>query len=296
MSTARHTFGMICAGLLALGGVFAAYTLTAPMTAPGNAPTPAEPTAPGATGAAPDDEANADATGEPITGRWVSERPTNPDAFVEVTPHGLWFGSDGCNSTDGTWVLDSDGSLTTSGGAMTLIGCDNDYAPIAVASAVTAHVADGRLTLTDAEGVDTTLVRDGDGAVTLPGMWVGPGSEDTATIINFLPDGTWTSTAGCQSSSGTWKLGPATDDDPSTAVPFGPGLLTIWESTSEPIPDCAGTDAALPWQFEANTEYWFGFGLTPDHSAASFYVTSADPANTEPKFTEFTRVAIAPAA
>lgn len=289
MSTARHTFGMICAGVLALGAVLAAYTLTAPLTSSSDQANPG--TGPGDHGSTPSSE-------EPMTGRWVSERPTNTDAFVEVTPHGLWFGSDGCNSTDGTWVLDSDGSLTTSGGAMTQIGCDNDYAPIALASAVTAHVSDGRLTLTDADGADTTLVRDGDGAVTLPGMWVGPGSEDTATIINFMPDGTWTSSAGCQSSSGTWELGPATGDDgdPSTAVSFGPGLLAIGQVSSEPIPDCTGTDAVLPGQFEANTEYWFGFGLSPERSATSFHVTSADPANTDPKFTEFTRVVIAPAA
>ena len=72
-----------------------------------------------------------------VAGRWVPVDPpeTDPDgSWAEFAADGTWKGTDGCNQSEGLWVLATDGELHTTSGATTLIGCDG----VAVNSWITA--------------------------------------------------------------------------------------------------------------------------------------------------------------
>ncbi|MBL3699716.1 META domain-containing protein [Leucobacter luti] len=166
MSNARHTIGILCAGILAFGGVFAGYGLTSSVwdsTAVEQRTEADTPDASEEPGGSVDSGSATNSAAEPaaaLTGRWVSERPTNDEAYVEIEPSGTWTSSDGCNRVAGTVEVDEAGKLVVTSGPMTLIGCDNDPAPLALATAVTAEIDGDTLTLTDAEAGVTTLVRE----------------------------------------------------------------------------------------------------------------------------------------
>jgi len=114
-----------------------------------------------ATGASP----GSSPTGSPetsadIVGTWVVDPgaglPTEP--FLTIAGDGTWAGSDGCNVVRGTWELASDGTLTTTSGPSTLIGCDGKPLPSLFANATSASVQGTTLLLQDAAGETITLV------------------------------------------------------------------------------------------------------------------------------------------
>ena len=196
----KHAIGTLAAGALAFGSVFAVWAI-----------------APNSDGHAGSESGDSSDSGSEalvaaeLVGRWQAAKPANQDAFVEFTDYGLWFASDGCNGLDGTWSVGDDGALEIAGStAMTLIACDNVAIPTSVSQAVSAVVDGGDLVLTTAEGDSMDLVRTRDTGVSLVGTWVP--SDPMATggaQIEFTSESEWSATDGCNSTTGTWSLGPA---------------------------------------------------------------------------------------
>jgi hypothetical protein len=72
------------------------------------------------------------ATPAGLVGRWKAVAPTRSDGFVRQTPPGAtltaaggYSATDGCNQTSGRWAASDAGSFVATGGASTLVGCDN---------------------------------------------------------------------------------------------------------------------------------------------------------------------------
>lgn len=156
MSNFKFAAGVVLAGALAFGGVFAAQAITAPMlhgtpaTADHGAQSPK---------IDPDLEEDESLT-TLLEGRWKAPKPANQEAYVVFTDDGQWEASDGCNSSQGTWSVEPDGAFEGTGGAMTQIGCDNVAIPTAVATAITAEITPtDHLILTDDNGAVMLLVR-----------------------------------------------------------------------------------------------------------------------------------------
>lgn len=158
MSTAKHAFGVLGAGILAFGAVFAAYGAfpAANDHASGIEEAPPEELVPGPT--EPDMTVPAE---QQIVGRWTdAEGAFNPEAFVEFAEDGTWTASDGCNGAQSTWKLGLDGSFDPGGPvAMTLIACDNSPIPMRVSDAVAVEVSDETLVLIDQGGSRYELAR-----------------------------------------------------------------------------------------------------------------------------------------
>ncbi|WP_449283247.1 hypothetical protein [Leucobacter sp.] len=280
-ASARHALGILGAGVLAFGAVLVAHQLTAPL-AETEEPHPPVITVPQETGA-PGDAEPGDGTGDPdavptglpleeaILGRWHAPEPANQNAFIELTGYGMWFGSDGCNTADGTWRIDETGALETDDdGFMTAIGCDNEPLPEAMWAATAARItADDALILTDADGDETVLERSRAGGVSLAGRWVGPSSDMLLTLVDFGADGVWRATAGCSEFSGTWSLEGLDPDARSIDLPSddettllytpAPGLLRIGPAPSEPNPVCTDAEMTGELPFAYGADYWLGF-------------------------------------
>ena len=282
MTAVAHTLGILGAGVLAFGAVLAASQLTAPLigaeeplppaiAVPQEDPDDAEPGSgiqdlTADTGALP--------LAEAMVGRWRAPEPANQNAFLELTEYGLWFGSDGCNTAEGTWSVDETGALDTDDyGFMTAIGCDNEPLPETMWGATAAGVAsDGTLVLTDADGGETVLERSRVGGVSLAGRWVGPSSDTSTTVVDFDADGSWRATAGCSEFSGTWRLESLdqeerhvelpSDDGGTISYVSAPGSLRIGPPPSEPDPVCTDADQQGELPFAYDTDYWLGFAST----------------------------------
>ena len=199
-----------------------------------------------------------------LIGRWQAPEPANQRAFVEFTEYGLWFGSDGCNRSSGSWRLDDAGELRTAGlGVSTQGGCDNVPIPEAISTMRSAELTgEGALRLTTIHEEQLTLVQTRQEGVSLVGRWVGPASKTSLTMVEFEPDGTLTATTGCGDMQGTWSLAPAERTeyrDPASDLTYipGPGVLRIGPQT-EHVPIC--TDAQVPPMLENDTEYSLSFG------------------------------------
>jgi len=161
MSTAKHAFGVLGAGILAFGAVFAAYGAFP------SADTHASGDPSGSDGAGLEPGASGPDTVVPverdIVGRWRdSDESVNRDAFVEFEADGTWTASDGCNGAESTWTLGLDGSFDPGGPiAMTLMACDNSPIPMRVGDAVSVETRDGDvLVLIDSAGSRYELIRE----------------------------------------------------------------------------------------------------------------------------------------
>lgn len=271
MSTTRHAIGVICAGLFAFGAVLAAVGVTSQS---GNEPVSAaeSPQSSSVRGGTAADPSFAPMDVPAIVGRWAAEESSNPSAFLDVSAYGLWAASDGCNRTDGSWVMGEDGSLTTTGGLITHVGCNNDTAPIAFASAVSGVAAGDQLTFTSGAGVSTSLIRAEGAPSTLVGSWRVAGTPGPAAQITFDPDGSWLSQVMCSEYRGSWQLGPLPErvidilpgpdnPDEATSMMVGPGLLQI-DTVSEPksISGCEEPSVLRVSPLREGQDYWFQFG------------------------------------
>src|SRR5680860_193963 len=129
--------------LLGLGAL-ALLAACATGTSPGSSPSPT-----GSTG-----------TSANIAGTWLvnpaEALPTEP--FLTIVDDGSWVASDGCNVVRGTWELAADGTLTTTAGPSTLIGCEGKPLPTYFSNATSVAVDGDTLVLQDAEGETIALV------------------------------------------------------------------------------------------------------------------------------------------
>lgn len=305
MPALRHALGVAFAGALAWSAVFAAHSLTLPLLAEagGAAPPRIGPNIPHLP-TPPAEDLNTGGLEHELVGRWVSESPTNPAAFLEFSEHGLWFASDGCNQSDGWWRIGPDGEFDASGGAMTEIGCSNDVTITALVMARDAEAAEGLLVLTDAAGDAARFTRVDDQAITLTGRWIGPGGPDASAFVTFAADGTWTATTDCTESRGTWELGPMPVDRvpqpggtaPAIPAASAPGLLRVGSVTTNAAAGCAEAAPGLVGPFSPDADYAFGFRLGGADALESFLVTElgteAAP-DLPPATREFTRYAVA---
>lgn len=95
----------------------------------------------------------APAAASDLVGRWVPEGPavaTDPHLVVEE--NGTWTGSDGCNGFGGRWASTTPGSLVSTIGASTLIGCEGSGAPAMFGQARSVALDGSTLVLFDAAG------------------------------------------------------------------------------------------------------------------------------------------------
>lgn len=268
MSNFKFAAGVVLAGALAFGGVFAAQAITAPMLHG----IPSESSS-GEDEPTEENDVNDNLEAE-LIGRWRAPQPANQDAFVEFNNYGLWTASDGCNGAAGDWTVEPDGSFDGGeGGAMTLIACDNVAIPSTLWA--TEHVevtANDELILTTKDGEEMVLMRDSATAFTLVGTWVSQSTKaNQKSSVEFTSDGKWVGTVGCASFNGTWMLGvrnvPVIEDEgtePSAPILLsGPGSLMIGPKPAEEGDDqgsdsgasCA--DAPDEFVLSYDTEYVF---------------------------------------
>ncbi|MBX0300890.1 META domain-containing protein [Cryobacterium sp. 1639] len=102
------------------------------------------------------------ATAEDLAGRWVPvgfDDYTDPHALFEAD--GTWSGSDGCNGNAGRWVVDPSGTILTTGGMSTAMGCAGELVPSWVIDARVAVLDDDRLRLLDADGAELGVLERG---------------------------------------------------------------------------------------------------------------------------------------
>ncbi|WP_197059437.1 META domain-containing protein [Cryobacterium sp. MLB-32] len=95
-----------------------------------------------------------------IAGTWLVDPSENlqTEPFLTIVDDGSWVASDGCNVVRGTWELSADGTLTTTAGPSTLIGCDGKPLPFLFSNATSASVDGDTLVLQDPAGETITLV------------------------------------------------------------------------------------------------------------------------------------------
>lgn len=211
----KHTVAMLVAGFAAAGLILAA-TLLSPAAEP-----ELHAEEPGVDGPA-------DAlTVEAVTGRWEFVNATNPEAFIEFTKFGSWFGSDGCNGTGAAWNIDDDSLVIVNDGISTLMFCDNMNLP--TGSPLTGVITgSGELEVTGDDGTLVTLTRTGESRASLTGTtWVtsvnlanpdAPVSSDSkdeaadadeldwaGPMIEFMEDGSWSGSDGCNRFFGSWN-------------------------------------------------------------------------------------------
>jgi len=102
------------------------------------------------------------ATADDLAGRWVPvgfDDYTDPHVLFE--PDGTWSGSDGCNGNAGRWVVDPAGTILTTGGMSTAMGCAGELVPSWVIDARVVVLDDDRLRLLDTDGAELGLLERG---------------------------------------------------------------------------------------------------------------------------------------
>ena len=103
------------------------------------------------------------ARADDLLGRWVPEVAVADDVargfpgsadepHLVVDADGTWTASDGCNASAGRWTVTPDGSLLTTAGPSTLIGCAGSAEPGRFGTARAAAFDDDVLVLFDADG------------------------------------------------------------------------------------------------------------------------------------------------
>lgn len=144
-----------------------------------------------------------------LQGTWVLEEdfPTAPETpYIAFLDDENWVGSDGCNTTAGTFDLESDGSIAVTAGPSTLIACDGAPLPMLFSSATSVSIEGDALTILGADD-DLVLVRTTDanvGPQDPAGVW---GSQDAGQpYLELGSDGTLTGNDGCNTLSGSWEL------------------------------------------------------------------------------------------
>jgi heat shock protein HslJ len=146
-----------------------------------------------------------------LVGTWTVDQTfdTPEQPFIAFVQDGTWTASDGCNRVQGTWDLAADGSLSTTAGPSTLIGCDGAQLPTAVALADEASVDGDTLSIVSSHDASTTtLVRSTDSAVGLQGFPVGYWVESRTPDSPFLTisaDRTYSGDDGCNRFTGAWE-------------------------------------------------------------------------------------------
>lgn len=251
MSVGKHVLGMICAGVLAFGGVYAAYTLATPLEK--SEDEWLEQHDPSGENGSDGTADNTSPVAIDLSGRWQAPVPANQDAFVEFSEAGLWIASDGCNQASGTWSMGADGAFD--GGeppAMTMIFCDNVPIPQAIGDAERVEITPGgNLVLTAADGAETELERVSDTALTLTGRWVGPSSASDLATIEFMNDGTVLVSAHCTEFAAEWEL---TADGRRSL----PGSLSI--TNAQVDQRCGDSEPLASLPLNPGSRYDFTFG------------------------------------
>ncbi|WP_374945489.1 META domain-containing protein [Agreia sp.] len=170
-----------------------------------------------------------------LVGTWtVDETFDSPEQpYISFVQDNTWSASDGCNRVRGSWQLNADGSLITTVGPMTKIGCDGAPLPTTVAQSTSVSVDGDALALVGANG-PTKLVRASDPAVGPRGRPVGYWAErrtSTSPFLSLAADGTFSGSDGCNTLVGSWTY---TDDE---QVVFGQIASTLMA--------CEGVDTWL---------------------------------------------------
>lgn len=92
------------------------------------------------------------ASGDDLVGRWVPIGTFATVPELRVVADGTWSASDGCNGMQGRWASPGPGVLLSTGGPMTLIGCDGSSEPMAFGEARTVGFDGDALLLFDHTG------------------------------------------------------------------------------------------------------------------------------------------------
>ena len=144
-----------------------------------------------------------------LLGTWVLEEefPTAPETpYLSFTDDDAWVGSDGCNTTAGTWDLAADGTIAVTAGPSTMIACDGAPLPMLFSETTSVAIDGDALTITGADGA-TTLVRSTDanvGPQDPVGFW---GTDEAGQpSLELGLDGALAGTDGCNQLVGSWAL------------------------------------------------------------------------------------------
>ncbi|WP_161580342.1 META domain-containing protein [Subtercola vilae] len=150
-------------------------------------------------------------------GTWVvSATYKSPDQpFLTFATDGTWTGSDGCNTAAGTWVMDSNGGLTTTSGPQTRIYCDGAQLPLNLVDAASAKFDGATLTLVGHDGSDLVKLERrtaaeipaAGGTDVVVGLWTKtePGRSRLLQLKMF-DDGTVVGNDGCNDFTSTWRF------------------------------------------------------------------------------------------
>lgn len=257
MSNIKHITGVLLAGVLAFGGVFAASGVAAPLLHENRSGSSSGQSTP------IDEPATSNDLEAALIGRWLPPLPSSQNAFVEFEARGVWRASDGCNRGEGTWSVTPSGEFDGgTPGALTEIGCDNVPIPTIVWKTTRAAVTEeGQLTLTTKEGESMTLRRADTEVFDLVGTWSTLG-EDTATV-EFAPDGNWRGSIMCSEFTGSWILGmrdvPILEDDSAAPAPRVllsiPTNLVIGPQADGTASTCEGGAMEFVLSYDTNYEF-----------------------------------------
>ena len=173
-----------------------------------------------------------------IVGVWTldeafPEAPEQP--YVSFVQDNTWSASDGCNRVQGTWDLADDGTITTTSGPQTRMGCEGAQLPLAVTRAESVSVEGDLLTIHSSyDSTVTKLVRSTDPLVGPQGFPVGYWVESntpTAPFLSISADRTFTGNDGCNNIFGSWS----TED----------GDVTVFSEVGTTLMACEGVDTWL---------------------------------------------------
>ncbi|MFI1995270.1 hypothetical protein [Actinoplanes sp. NPDC020271] len=112
-----------------------------------------------------------------LPGRWipVGDGPKPPhQPFLRFGADGRWAGSDGCNGSGGGWLSGPAGTILTTSGMTTLVGCDNVPVDGWLSSARRAGFDGAILVLLDQNGAELGRLRRDDGD---PGITTTPSGD-----------------------------------------------------------------------------------------------------------------------
>ncbi|TFC50403.1 MULTISPECIES: META domain-containing protein [unclassified Cryobacterium] len=162
-----------------------------------------------------------------LVGTWVLEEtfdsPEQP--YISFVQDNTWSASDGCNRVQGTWEVDSDGTLTTTSGPQTMMACPGAQLPLAVTRGTRVEVDGDTLVIHSSfDSTATTLVRSTDSTVGPQGLPIGYWVESntpTAPFLSIEADGTYSGNDGCNVLTGSWEQA---DDE---AILFTGGVTTL---------------------------------------------------------------------
>ncbi|UKJ62924.1 META domain-containing protein [Cellulosimicrobium cellulans] len=119
---------------------------------------PGETAGPVPTTAAPEPalvpDGTAPATAADMVGRWQPGTDYATDPHVVLAEDGSWTGTDGCNDSAGSWLVEAEGRLVVTSGGHTEIGCEGEPVPDFLARSARAGLDGGVLVLVDHDGAE----------------------------------------------------------------------------------------------------------------------------------------------